>query len=189
MAMNVLIVGVGGQGTLLTSRIIGTLAQEIGMDVKVSEVHGMSQRGGGVVTYVRMGEQVHSPLIEAGSADFLLSFEQMEAMRSLHMVKKGGSVIVNVQKILPMPVIIGQAEYPQDILEQLQAADVQLFAIDAMDMAEKAGNSRASNIVLIGKLAQLSGIDRAYWEKAVVSCVPAKTIESNLKAFALGYNL
>jgi indolepyruvate ferredoxin oxidoreductase beta subunit len=150
---DILIAGVGGQGTLLTSRILGALALRLGFDVKVSEVHGMAQRGGSVITYVRMGRRVASPLIEEGGADFLVSFELMEALRYVHLVKRSGWVVVNTQRIAPMPVIMGAAGYPEDIPERLAASGVSVDAVDALDLARRTGGVRTVNMVMLGRLA------------------------------------
>jgi len=157
--ISILIVGVGGQGSLLASRILGALAESAGYDVKVSEVHGMAQRGGSVVTYVRMGDKVHSPLIEKGGADFMLAFEMLEGLRYRDMLKEGGVAVINNQRISPLPVIMGNVEYPaQQIREFLESGNTHV--VDALQIAEKAGNIRTANTVLLGKLAKLSSIGR-----------------------------
>lgn len=185
---NIMIVGVGGQGTLLASRILGEAVIKSGMDVKVSEVHGMSQRGGSVVTYVKFGKEVNSPIIDKGSADIILAFEQLEAYRSLPYLKADGKIIVNVQKINPMPVITGAAKYPQNIIEEIkQKASV--TALDAVTLAEQAGNLKAVNVVLIGVMAKNTDIPYEIWIDALKSTVPEKFLEVNLKAFELGYEL
>ncbi|MBQ9544183.1 MAG: indolepyruvate oxidoreductase subunit beta [Clostridia bacterium] len=188
MTTNIMIVGVGGQGTLLASRIIGSLLVEKGYDVKVSEVHGMSQRGGSVVTYVKYGEAVHSPIIDKGEADLILAFELLEAMRALPWLKKGGKIIVNRQKISPMPVITGAAQYPDGIEEKLSEKADAVFA-DALSLAEKAGSFKAVNVVLIGLLAASSGIEKEAWIGAVKKNVPEKLLEVNLRAFEEGWSL
>lgn len=185
---SVIIVGVGGQGTLLASRILGYAMMKQGYDVKVSEVHGMSQRGGSVITYVRYGDKVYSPVIETGEADLILSFEQLEAARYLPFLKTGGSVVVNTQKIDPMPVITGNVEYPQELLEKIEGKDVKLVALDALSLAEKAGSSRAVNVVLIGAMARKMEVEKEVWIDALENCVPPKFIEMNKLAFELGYN-
>ena len=186
---NILIVGVGGQGTLLTSRILGTLARRLGFDVKVSEVHGMAQRGGSVITYVRMGHDVASPLIEENGADYMVSFELMEALRYVHLVKKGGAVVTSTQQISPMPVITGVAEYPRDILEKLQASGASVDAVDALDIARRLGNIRVVNTLMLGRLARLTEFDREDWLASIRECVPAKTIDLNVTAFQTGYDM
>lgn len=186
--MNIMIVGVGGQGTLLASRILGSVAINEGYDVKVSEVHGMSQRGGSVVTYVKYGEKVYSPIIGKGEADIILAFELLEAYRALPYLKKGGKMIVNTQAINPMPVITGAAEYPQDLVEKLEK-DCALTALDAVEIAQKAGNIKAVNVALIGVLAKSTDVPYDKWVEALKSTVPEKFIELNLKAFDMGYNI
>ncbi len=185
---SVMIVGVGGQGSLLASRLLGNLLTEEGYDVKVSEVHGMSQRGGSVVTYVRFGEKVYSPIIDEGEADFIVSFEKLEAARYAASLKKGGTVVVNTQQIDPMPVIVGRAEYPADALEKLSAMGVNVDALDALSLAEKAGSSKAVNIVLMGRLAKYFGIPEEKWIRAIEKTVNPKFAELNKTAFGLGYN-
>ncbi len=186
--MNIMIVGVGGQGTLLASRILGRVAIKEGYDVKVSEVHGMSQRGGSVVTYVKYGDEVYSPIIGKGEADIVLAFEILEAYRALPYLRKGGKMIANTQKINPMPVITGAMEYPADIEKKL-AEKINLQAVDALSLAEQAGTIKAVNVVLIGLLAKSTSIDKSVWLEAIKETVPEKFIELNLKAFELGYNL
>ena len=186
--MNIMIVGVGGQGTLLASRILGNVAMGGGYDVKVSEVHGMSQRGGSVVTYVKYGDKVYSPIIGKGEADIILAFELLEAYRALPYLKKGGKMIVNTQKINPMPVITGAAEYPDDLEEKLQKV-CDLVSLKATELAEEAGSIKAVNVVLIGVLAKQADVPKESWIKALKETVPEKFIEMNLKAFELGYNL
>ena len=165
---SIMIVGVGGQGTLLASRILGSVLGDAGYEVKVSEVHGMSQRGGSVVTYIRYGEKVYSPVIEKGQADMIVSFEQLEAARYIAYLKKGGTIITNTQKISPMPVITGAAEYPDGIIDKIKDKGINIIAVDALSAAEKAGSSRAVNVVLMGVLSKvLSGIELDSWKKAV----------------------
>jgi len=186
--MNIMIVGVGGQGTLLASRILGKVAIKEGYDVKVSEVHGMSQRGGSVVTYVKYGEKVYSPIIDKGEADLILAFEMLEAMRALPFLKKGGKMIANTQQTNPMPVITGAMEYPQNIKEKLEAK-INLQAVDALSLAEQAGNFKAVNVVLIGLLAKSMDVDKEVWLDVIKETVPEKFLDINLKAFELGYNM
>ena len=185
---NIMIVGVGGQGSLLASKLLGRLLVEEGYDVKVSEVHGMSQRGGSVVTYVRFGDKVYSPIIDKGEADYIVSFEKIEAARYASNLKKGGCVVVNTQQIDPMPVIIGSAEYPEGVLDELKAKDVDVDAIDALALAIEAGSAKAVNIVLMGRLAKRFDIPYEKWIEAIKNSVAPKFIEMNLKAFELGYN-
>ena len=182
--MNIMIVGVGGQGTLLASRILGKVAIKEGYDVKVSEVHGMSQRGGSVVTYVKYGDKVYSPIIDRGEADLILAFE----MRALPYLKKGGKMIANTQKMNPMPVITGAMEYPENIEEKL-SAKINLQAVDALSLAEKAGTIKAVNVVLIGLLAKSMDVDKNVWIDVIKETVPEKFLDVNIKAFELGYEL
>ncbi len=185
---NIMIVGVGGQGSLLASKLLGRLLVDEGFDVKVSEVHGMSQRGGSVVTYVRFGDRVYSPVIEEGEADFIVSFEKIEAARYIKDLKKGGTVIVNTQQIDPMPVIIGNTAYPSEILDEMKAKGVHVDDIDALSLAEQAGSVKACNIVLMGRLAKYFDIPKEKWEAAIEKCVKPAFIEINKKAFELGYS-
>ena len=183
---SVMIVGVGGQGSLLASRLLGNVLLAQGFDVKVSEVHGMSQRGGSVVTYVKYGDKVYSPTIEKGEADVIISFEQLESARWLPYLKKGGKLVTSDQMLDPMPVITGVAKYPENIIEKLKALDVDVIAVDALGLAEQAGTAKASNVVLMGVLSTKMGFDEDVWQKALEQCVPAKFLELNKKAFALG---
>lgn len=186
MTRNVMIVGVGGQGSLLASKLLGKLLLNEGYDVKVSEVHGMSQRGGSVVTYVRFGEKVYSPIIDKGEADFIVSFEQLEAARYLEYLKKDGRIVTNTQQIDPMPVITGAMQYPENLIGKLQAKGVAVDAMDCLALAEQAGSSKAVNIVLMGRLSKYFDMSVEKWEKAIEECVPAKFLELNKKAFRLG---
>ena len=185
---SVMIVGVGGQGTLLASRVLGSAMLSQGVDVKVSEVHGMSQRGGSVVTYVRYGDKVYSPIIAQGEADVLLAFEALEAARYLPWLKPEGTVIVNTQQMDPMPVVTGVAEYPKDILGKVQEQGVKMVALDALGMAEQAGSAKAVNVVLIGAMAKKLDLPKEVWIDTIQETVPPKFIDMNLKAFELGYN-
>lgn len=185
---SIMIVGVGGQGTLLASRILGNMLMNQGFDVKVSEVHGMAQRGGSVVTYVKFGDRVYSPVVEEGEADIIMSFEKCEAGRWLSYLKKGGKMLVNDQAIAPMPVITGAAKYPEDVLEGIRAAGADLTVMDALAIAEEAGNAKAVNVVLIGKLASMLPFEESCWIQALKECVPSKFLELNLKAFQMGKN-
>ena len=185
---SIMIVGVGGQGSLLASKLLGRLLMDEGYDVKVSEVHGMSQRGGSVVTYVRYGEKVYSPIIDAGEADLIISFERIEAARHLGNLKPDGVIVVSTQQIDPMPVIIGAAEYPGGVLEEMKAVGANVDAIDALSLAEEAGSSKAANIVLMGRASKYFDIPYEKWMAALEKSVAPKFIEMNKKAFALGYN-
>ena len=184
---SVMIVGVGGQGTLLASRILGSAMLQKGYDVKVGEVHGMSQRGGSVVTYVRFGEKVFSPVIEQGEADVLLAFEQLEAARALPYMKSGGTAVVNTQKIDAMPVVTGQAAYPQGLLAAMEEKGAKVLAVDALKLSEEAGSQKAVNVVLIGAMARHLDPDEDLWLEAVRACVPEKFYALNEKAFRLGF--
>lgn len=189
MAVSLMIVGVGGQGSLLASKLLGNILTAEGYDVKVSEVHGMSQRGGSVVTYVKFDEKkVYSPIVTAGEADYIISFEKLEAARYVSFLKKGGKIIVNAQQIDPMPVIIGSAKYPDDILDELKNKGVFVDKTDALSLAEKAGSSKAVNIVLMGRLAKYLNIKYDEWINAIENTVKPKFVELNKKAFELGYN-
>jgi indolepyruvate ferredoxin oxidoreductase beta subunit len=188
MTKNIMIVGVGGQGTLLASRILGNAVISEGYDVKVSEVHGMSQRGGSVVTYVKYGDKVYSPVIDLGEADIILAFEMLEAYRALPYLKKGGKMIANSQQIDPMPVITGAMAYPEDIQKKL-AAKIDLTCVDALRAAEEAGNIKAVNVVLIGVMAKNTEIAYEKWVETIRQTVPEKFLDVNLKAFEIGYNL
>jgi len=184
---NVMVVGVGGQGTLLASRILGNLYLSQGFDVKMSEVHGMAQRGGSVVTYVRYGEKVHSPLIGEGEADIIISFEELEAARWMSYLKPNGAMIVNTQQIDPMPVIIGAASYPEDIVGKMAPAVSNLVTVDALALAKQAGNVKSVNVVLLGVMAKSGDIGKDAWLAALEQTVPVKFLELNKTAFELGY--
>ena len=183
---NIMIVGVGGQGSLLASKLLGRVLLDKGYDVKVSEVHGMSQRGGSVVTYVRYGDKVYSPIIDKGEADFIVSFELLEAARWTEYLKSGGKVVTNTQQVNPMPVITGAAAYPENLVEKMQAAGVDVDAIDALKLAEEAGSSKAVNIVLMGRLSKWFDFPEEQWLTAIEESVPPKFLEMNKKAFHLG---
>lgn len=186
MTKSIMLVGVGGQGTLLASRILGNVFLKNGFDVKVSEVHGMSQRGGSVVTYVRYGDKVNSPVIDKGEADIIISFEQMEAARWTSYLKKDGKLITNLQKLDPMPVITGAASYNENIIEKLKTLDIDVTAIDALELAQKAGSAKAVNVVLMGVLSKILDFPEDCWQTVLVECVPVKAVEINRKAFLLG---
>ena len=186
MTKNIMIVGVGGQESLLASKLLGHLLLSEGYDVKVSEVHGMSQRGGSVVTYVRFGEKVYSPIIDKGEADFIVSFEELEAARYVSYLKEGGRIVTNTQQIDPMPVIIGAAQYPEDLIGKMKGLGLLVDAMDCLSLANEAGSSKAVNIVLMGRLSRYFDIPVEKWQQAIRECVPAKFADLNLKAFALG---
>ncbi len=183
---NIMIVGVGGQGTLLTSRILGGLMERAGYDVKISEVHGMAQRGGSVVTFVRYGKKVAEPIVEEGQADVLIAFERLEAFRYAHFLKKDGVLIVNDQRIDPMPVVTGAAEYPEKILETLEK-DHTVYSINAMEEAKKLGNPRVFNNIVLGMAARHMDFSKEEWLEVIASRVPQKTVEINQQAFLKGY--
>ena len=185
---NIMIVGVGGQGTLLTSRILGKLILTAGYDVKLSEVHGMAQRGGSVVTFVRFGEKVYEPIVEEGQADVLIAFERLEAMRYIHFLKKDGVLILNDQRIDPMPVIIGATTYPENIVEEL-VAKYKVEKVDAMEEAKALGNPKVFNTIVLGLVAKHLPFTKEQWLEVIEQVVPSKTIEMNQKAFLKGYSL
>lgn len=183
---NIMIVGVGGQGTLLTSRILGGITVEAGYDVKLSEVHGMAQRGGSVVTFVRYGEKVAEPIVEEGQADLLIAFEMLEAKRYAHFLKKDGVLVVNEQRIDPITVVTGAATYPEGIVEELEK-EYSVLKINAMDEALKLGNSKVFNIIVLGMAAKHMDFSKEDWLKVIEKTVPPKTVDMNKKAFLLGF--
>ena len=183
---NIMIVGVGGQGSLLASKMLGSLLLAEGYDVKVSEVHGMSQRGGSVVTYVRYGSKVFSPVLDRGEADYIVSFELLEAARWLPFLKEDGQIVTNIQQIDPMPVITGTAEYPEDLVRKLNESGAKVDAIDCVKLAEEAGSVKAVNLVLMGRLSHYFDLPEEAWMAALEANVPEKFLELNKKAFALG---
>ena len=183
---NIMIVGVGGQGTLLTSRILGGLAIGAGYDVKLSEVHGMAQRGGSVVTFVRYGENVYEPIVEEGQADIIIAFEKLEAMRYAHFLKKDGALIINDWRIDPMPVVIGAAEYPENIIENLKK-EYNVYSVNATEEAKQLGNSRVFNLIVLGVAAKHMDFSQQQWHDVIKNTVPPKTVELNIKAFNVGY--
>ena len=185
---NIMIVGVGGQGSLLASKLLGRLLLTRGYDLKVSEVHGMSQRGGSVVTYVRFGDKVYSPVIDQGQADYIVSFELLEAARWTEYLKPGGKIIVNTQQINPMPVVIGAAQYPENLVQKMENAGIDVDAFDALRLAEQAGSSKAVNIVLMGHLSRNFDFTEEEWLEAIAQSVPPKFLELNQKAFTMGRN-
>ncbi|MDP4180917.1 MAG: indolepyruvate oxidoreductase subunit beta [Bacillota bacterium] len=187
--LNIMIVGVGGQGTLLASRILGNVAMKMSFDVKVSEVHGMAQRGGSVVTYVKFAKKVYSPLIEKGEADILLAFEKLEALRWVEFLKEDGSIIINKQRIDPVPVILGKEKYPEEIVEKINKVFDKTVAVDALPIARECGNIKAVNVVLLGVLARITGIDKSIWLESIKEVVPQKIQELNIKAFEAGFNV
>ena len=185
--LNIFIAGVGGQGTLFASRILGNYAQVIGKDCKLSEVHGMAQRGGSVVTHVKMGDNVYSPIIAEGTADALLAFEQLEALRNSYMIKKDGFIITDIQKWLPSTVATGSAVYPDDIIKKLRGISKNVCALDALKLAAAAGNIKAGNTVMVGALTKKLGLDIETMKKALEMTVPAAILGVNLNALIAGY--
>ena len=186
---NIMRVGVGGQGTLLASKMLGYVLLQQGYDVKVSEVHGMSQRGGSVVTYVRYGKKVYSPVIDKGEADVIISFEKLEAARWLEFLKKDGTIITNTQEVEPMPVITGAAAYPENLIEKMQAAGAKVDAKDFLSIAQEAGSAKAVNIALMGRLSTyFPEISDEQWQDAIEKIVPPKFLDLNRKAFEAGRN-
>ena len=185
---NIIIVGVGGQGSLLASKILGHLLLSQGYDVKVSEVHGMSQRGGSVITYVRFGKKVYSPVVDFGEADFIVSFEILETARWLSYLKADGQIVTNTQQIDPMPVITGAATYPENLVDKMKSKGFKVDAMDCLELAKKAGSPKAVNIVLLGRLSHYFDIPEDAWQKSLEANVPAKFLELNKKAFELGKN-
>lgn len=187
--LNIMLVGVGGQGTLLASRVLGNVALQDNNDVKVSEVHGMSQRGGSVVTYVKIGQKIFSPLIEKNEADIIIAFEQLEAMRWIGYLRENGKMIINTQKINPMPVITGKMKYPENIIKQIKCIYGSTVAIDALSIAKGCGNIKSVNMVLLGCMAASVKIDKSIWIKSMRDVIPEKYIDVNIKAFEAGYSL
>ena len=183
---NIMIVGVGGQGSLLASKLLGYLLLNEGYDVKVSEVHGMSQRGGSVVTYVRYGSRVASPVIDEGEADYIVSFELLEAARWLPFLKPDGQIVTNIQQIDPMPVVTGAMEYPENLVQKMRDAGAKVDAMDCVDLAQEAGTVRAVNLVLLGRLSHYFDFPDEVWQNAIEACVPQKFLEINRRAFELG---
>ena len=183
---NIMIVGVGGQGTLLTSRILGKMATNAGFDVKLSEVHGMAQRGGSVVTYVRYGENVAEPIVEEGQVDVLIAFERLEALRYLHFVKKDGVVIVNDLRMDPITVVTGQATYPEGIIDTLKASR-KTIVVNATEKSKEIGSPKSFNVIVLGAAAKHMSFEKEEWIKVIESTVPPKTIAKNIEAFEAGY--
>lgn len=187
--INILIVGVGGQGTLLASRLLGNYAVLTGQDCKLSEVHGMAQRGGSVVTHVRIGERIMSPIVNEGEADIIIAFEKLEALRWRHYLARNGMMVVNDQEIMPMPVITGACSYPSDIIENMRAEGINLLVVKAGELAEKCGNSKVVNTIMIGALAKRLKMNYNDVEKSLEMTVPSKLLEINKLALAIGYDI
>ena len=186
MTKNIMIVGVGGQGTLLTSRILGGITLDAGYDVKLSEVHGMAQRGGSVVTFVRYGDKVAEPIVEQGQADVLIAFEKLEALRYAHFLKKDGVLIINDQRIEPITVVTGAAQYPEHIIEDRKKEHT-VYQINAMEEAKKLGNAKVFNIIVLGMAAKHMDFSKEAWLDVIAKTVPPKTVEMNQKAFLASY--
>ncbi len=192
ISLNIALVGVGGQGTLVAGKLLGTVATLLGLEVKVSEVHGMSQRGGSVITYVRIAPHVFSPIIETGQADFILAFEELEALRWAYLLKAGGSMLINQMQVLPASVAIGAAAYPQDIVEALDSqalANTHVYAFDAQKLADEAGSYKSTNIVMMGAMSRLTTIDPAIFTQAIDRVFPEKFRSINHKAFESGSDI
>lgn len=185
--MNIIISAVGGQGALLASRIIGRVAKNIGYEVKVSEVHGMSQRGGSVVTYVKFDKKVHSPVVERGTADIILALEMLEGIRYIDWLKENGTLIMSTQKIYPMPVITGKVQYPDNLISKISKLPINIYSVDTVELLSEASNVKMSNVILIGILAATLTIAKEKWEEAIRELVPKKLLDINLKAFRLGF--
>lgn len=183
---NIMIVGVGGQGTLLTSRILGGITVDAGYDVKLSEVHGMAQRGGSVVTFVRYGDKVAEPIVEEGQADVLIAFEKLEALRYAHFLKPSGVIVVNDWRIDPITVVTGAAQYPGKIIEKL-SEKYQVYSMNAMEEAKKLGNPKAFNVIVLGLAARHMDFEKEAWLRVIEKTVPPKTVDINKAAFLLGY--
>ena len=186
-AKSILIVGVGGQGTLLASKILTQGLIQMGYDVKMSEIHGMSQRGGSVSAHIRYGEKIYSPVISEGGADILLSFEEMESYRWLKFIKPGGIAIINNYRLPSAPILAGQMDYPEDLKEEISVI-VEMVIVNARDIALELSFAKSMNIVLLGALIKIAGLDNMNWESVIRNIVPEKYLEGNLKAFAAGMN-
>jgi len=187
--LNIYIAGVGGQGTLIASRVLGAYAVLTGKDCKLSEVHGMAQRGGSVVTHVRMGEKIFSPIVPEGTADVLLAFEQLEGLRAAYMLKKDGIIIANTQKTPPSSVTGGGAVYPDDAFDRLKNVTKNITLVDANAFAKKVGNVKAANTVMLGAFAKKLGFDIEIMVKALTATVPSKMLDVNVKALKAGYEV
>jgi len=183
---NILLSGVGGQGVLLASQIFTSVAIEADLDVKQSEVHGMSQRGGSVTSHVRFGDKVFSPTIDPGEADFLIGFERLETLRNVHCLKPGGTIIYNSMRINPSTVAAGVAEYPDDVAAQIEAFGEKTFQVDGLGLGQQAGNPRSSNVVMVGAVSCFLPLPEALWEAKIRQLLPPKLVDLNLKAFHLG---
>lgn len=189
MLKTILLVGVGGQGTILVSKILSEGLMSLGYDVKMSEIHGMSQRGGSVTTQIKYGEKVYSPIVVEGEADLIIAFEKLEALRALPFLKAGGQMILDDHEIFPMPVLTGAAEYPHNTVDALKKVVSKLFVVQAYDMAAKLGNSKAQNIVLLGALVKAMGLESVDWKAIIAEYVPKKAVEMNMAAYDAGYGM
>ncbi|AAK79959.1 indolepyruvate ferredoxin oxidoreductase beta subunit [Clostridium acetobutylicum] len=184
--INIIIVGVGGQGALLASKILGRVGMKKNYDVKVSEVHGMSQRGGSVVTYVRFGEKLHSPIVEKGQADIILAFEELEALRWIEYLNEKGIVIVNTEKIYPLPVIIGKEKYPDNIIDSIKSVCKNTISLDCLKICKKYKNMKISNMVILGAFSRVMDIEKELWIQSIKETVPQRFLDINMKAFEEG---
>jgi indolepyruvate ferredoxin oxidoreductase beta subunit len=185
---NIVLSGVGGQGVILASKILSSAAIESGLDVKQSEVHGMSQRGGSVTSHVRIGSKVYSPLVVEGEADIVLGFELLEAERNKHWVKKDGIIIYNKLKVNPITVSAGMAEYPENIEDEMNKLECKVYCVDAFELAKNAGNPKAANVALVGAGSNFIPIEPEIWEKVLTKVVPPKVLDVNISAFNAGRN-
>lgn len=189
MLKTILLVGVGGQGTILVSKILSEGLMMLGYDVKMSEIHGMSQRGGSVTTQIKYGEKVYSPIVVEGEADLIIAFEKVEALRALPFLKNGGQMILDDHEIYPMPVLTGAATYPHEAVAEMKKVVGKLSVVQAFDLAAKLGNSKAQNIVLLGALVKAMGLEAVDWKKIIADYVPKKAVEMNMAAYDAGYNM
>lgn len=189
MIYNIIVCGVGGQGTLLASNLIAECALRAGFDVKKSEVHGMAQRGGSVVSHVRFGSMIYSPLVRKGEVDYILAFEQLEGLRWAEYIKPNGLVILNNQKIMPMSVTVGNSKYPENIKEIIESLPAKVLEVPALDIALEIGNPKCVNVVLLGVLAKkLRVIEKSIWDDVILEKIPSKYLEINQTAFERGWN-
>ena len=186
---NVLLVGVGGQGILLASEILAEACMLAGHDVKKSEIHGMSQRGGSVVSHVRFGSEVFSPIVPEGEGDILFGFEILETYRYLPLLRRGGAVVANDLRILPPAVLLGEEGYPEDLPQRIRRLFPDFLLIDGQKLAMEAGNARAANTVLLGAVSKRLPIEERVWIEALEKMVPQKAVAVNIKAFQMGRNL
>ena len=189
MQKTILLVGVGGQGTILVSKILAEGLMALGYDVKMSEIHGMSQRGGSVTTQIKYGEKVYSPIVVEGEADLIIAFEKAEALRALPFLKKGGQMILDDHEIFPMPVLTGAATYPHEAVDALKKVGTALSVVQAYDVAAKLGNSKAQNIVLLGSLVKAMGLEAVDWKEIIKRYVPQKAVGMNMAAYDAGYGM